>query len=203
MPDWCFIVCLSQCLKPCWYSWNEEVEKEKILKDSYVSGQNCPYLGRVKLSWLPLCFSILRKVHCPFEEKGYNSLLVLRMGLWNFWIRKRRSLVTFLKKKNGLPDGSDGKQVTCNAADLGLIPGLGRSPGEGNGYPLQYSCLENPMDREAQQAKVHGIAKSRTRLSDFHIKERNRGRKCQKSKIKLPFFYFRRNQAFFFKNHHG
>ena len=49
----------------------------------------------------------------------------------------------------GLPGGSDGKESTCNAGKLGLIPGLGRSPGEGNGYPLQYSCLENSMDRGA------------------------------------------------------
>ena len=55
----------------------------------------------------------------------------------------------------------------CNAGDLGLIPGLGRSPGEGNGNPLQYSCLENPVDRGAWRATVHGVAKSRTRLSDF------------------------------------
>ena len=48
-----------------------------------------------------------------------------------------------------LPDGSEGKASACNAGDQGLIPGLGRSPGEGNGNPLQYSCLENPMDREA------------------------------------------------------
>ena len=47
----------------------------------------------------------------------------------------------------GFPGGSNGKESTCNAGDLGSIPGLGRSPGEGNGYPLQYSCLENPMDR--------------------------------------------------------
>ena len=47
----------------------------------------------------------------------------------------------------GFPGGSDGKDSTCNARDLGLIPGLGRSPGEENGYPLQYSCLENSMDR--------------------------------------------------------
>jgi len=54
-----------------------------------------------------------------------------------------------------------------NAGDLGLIPGLGRSPGEGNGNPLQYSCLENPMDGGAWRATVHGVAKSRTRPSDF------------------------------------
>ena len=55
----------------------------------------------------------------------------------------------------------------CNAGDPGSIPGLGRSPGEGNGNPLQYSCLENPMDREVWRATVHGVAKSRTQLSDF------------------------------------
>ena len=53
-----------------------------------------------------------------------------------------------------------------NARDMGLIPGSGRSPGEGNGNPLQYSCLENPMDREAWQATVHGVAKSQIKLSD-------------------------------------
>ena len=58
--------------------------------------------------------------------------------------------------------GSDGKESACNAEDLGLIPGLGRSPGEGNGYPFQYSYLENFMDRGALQATVHGVAKSRT-----------------------------------------
>ena len=51
--------------------------------------------------------------------------------------------------KRGIPGGSEGKASACNAGDLGLIPGLGRSPGEGNGNPLQYSCLENPMDRGA------------------------------------------------------
>jgi len=59
------------------------------------------------------------------------------------------------------------KASAYNVGDLGLIPGLGRSPGEGNGSPLQYCCLENPKDRGAWQAAVHGVAKSQTRLSDF------------------------------------
>ena len=58
--------------------------------------------------------------------------------------------------------GSDGKESTYNAGDPGLIPGLGRSPGEGNGNPLQYSCLENPMDGGAWRATVHGITESDT-----------------------------------------
>ena len=62
--------------------------------------------------------------------------------------------------------GPDSKESTYNAGDPGLISGLGRSPGEGNGNPLQYSCLGNPMDGGAWQTTVHGVAKSRTQLSD-------------------------------------
>ena len=65
------------------------------------------------------------------------------------------------------PGGSDSKASAYNAGDLVSIPGWGRPPGEGDGTPLQYSCLENPMDRRAWQATVHGVAKSRTQLSDF------------------------------------
>ena len=61
---------------------------------------------------------------------------------------------------------SDGKESACNAGDAGSIPGLGRSRGEGNGHPLQLSCLENSMDREAWRAAIHGVAKSWTPLSD-------------------------------------
>ena len=64
----------------------------------------------------------------------------------------------------GFPGGSAGKESTCNTGDPSLIPGLGRSAGEGQGYPLQYSGLENSKD-----CIVHGVAKSRTRLSDFHF----------------------------------
>ena len=58
------------------------------------------------------------------------------------------------------PGGSDGKESACDAGYVGLIPEWGRSPGEGNGNPLQYSCLENPMDEGAWWATVHGVAKS-------------------------------------------
>ena len=67
----------------------------------------------------------------------------------------------------GFPGGSDGKESACNVGDLGSKPGLGRSPGEENGYPLWYSCLENPMDRGAWQTTVHGVTKSQTRLHDW------------------------------------
>ena len=65
------------------------------------------------------------------------------------------------------PGGSEGKASACDVGDPGLIPGSGRSPGEGNGNPLQYSCLENPMDRGAWWATVHGVAKSQTPQSDY------------------------------------
>ena len=66
-----------------------------------------------------------------------------------------------------LQGGSEVKVSACNAGDLGSIPGSGRSTGEGNGNPLQYSCLENPMGGGAWWATLHGVAKSRTQLSDF------------------------------------
>ena len=66
----------------------------------------------------------------------------------------------------GFPGGSEGKESACNAEDPGLIPGLGLSPGKGNGIPLQYSCLENSMDRGAWQAIVHGATKSQIQLSN-------------------------------------
>ena len=67
------------------------------------------------------------------------------------------------------PGGSDGKASAYSVGDPGSIPGSGRSPAAGNGTPLQYSCLENPVDGGAWLATVHGVAKSRTRLSNFSI----------------------------------
>ena len=63
----------------------------------------------------------------------------------------------------------EGKASACNAGDPGSVPELGRSSGEGNSNPLQYSCLENPIDGGAWEAAVHGVAKSQTRLSDFTL----------------------------------
>ena len=82
--------------------------------------------------------------------------------------RKAKSSPSLPRFKDQFPgnflDSSAGKESACNAGDLGSIPGLGRSPGEGKGYPLQYSGLENSMD-----CIVHGVAKSQTQLSDFHF----------------------------------
>ena len=75
------------------------------------------------------------------------------------WKRDRLPTPVFL----GFPGGSDRNESACNLGDLGSIPGMGRSPGEGKGYPIQYSGLENSMD-----FIVHRVAKSQARLSDFH-----------------------------------
>ena len=74
--------------------------------------------------------------------------------------------ISWVNEIMDFPGGSDGKQSFCNAGDPGSVPGLGRSPEEGNGYPLQYSCLENSMDRGAWWATIYGIAKSQTQLID-------------------------------------
>ena len=81
-------------------------------------------------------------------------------------ITMRYCFLSTTKTKLGFPDGSHSKESACNARDPGSIPGLGRSSGEGHGNPLQYSCLENPMNKEVWQATVHGVTKSWTQLSD-------------------------------------
>ena len=74
------------------------------------------------------------------------------------WKRERLCTPVFL----GFPGGSDSKESTCNVGDLGSVPGMGRSPGEGHGNPVQYSCLENPQGQEVpgSQATVHEVAES-------------------------------------------
>ena len=82
----------------------------------------------------------------------------------------------------GFCDGSDGKASALNEGNPGSIPGSERSPGEGNGNPLQHSCLKNPMDGGTWQATVHGVAKNWTRLSDFMIQNKLNF----KSRLDLP-----------------
>ena len=107
------------------------------------------------VGYLHVCYVMLKIPSLPILElQGGNVLLRFYTACLGPLIR-------------GFPGGSEVKASACNAGDLGSIPGSGRSPGEGNGNPLQYSCLENPMDRGAWWATVHRVAKSRTRLSDF------------------------------------
>ena len=88
----------------------------------------------------------------------------VRPWVWNQAIFLQGLGLQYFISSVGFPGGSDGKVSACNAGDPGSIPGGGRSPGEGNGTPLQYSCLENPMDGGAWKAAVHGVAQSRTWL---------------------------------------
>ena len=106
-------------------------------------------------------------------EKGlatHSSILAWRVT----WIEESGELQSMGSQRVGHDWAtslslSDGKESACNAGDSGSIPESGRFAGEGIGNPLQYSCLENPMDRGAWQATVHGVSKSWTRLSDFHF----------------------------------
>ena len=91
------------------------------------------------------------------DESDHNQ------GIMVWWWEKIKVCLLW-----GLPGGSNGKESACNAGDPGSISGLGRSPGEWNGNPLQYSCRENSMDRGAWWATVHGVAKSWTQLGDSH-----------------------------------
>ena len=92
----------------------------------------------------------------------------------------------------GFPACSEVKASAYNVGDLGSIPGLRRSPGEGNGNPLQYSCLENPMDGGAWWAAVYGVAKSQTRLSNFtftfhfHALEKEMATHCSVFAWRIP-----------------
>ena len=113
----------------------------------------CLETGRITVSWVKLgkadnthmagldVGNILQKESWVTEALGYSE-------------NER-----WYEKKNGLPPSSVCKESACNAGDPASIRGLGRSPKEGNGNPLQYSCLENPMNREAWQATVHGVAR--------------------------------------------
>ena len=87
--------------------------------------------------------------------------------VFTHWVSAVTWIFVFpLKIHQGFPGGSVDKESACGMGEMCSIPGLGRAPGEGNGNPLQYPCLENPMDRGAWWPTVHGVAKSQTRLSD-------------------------------------
>ena len=99
-------------------------------------------------------------------NRSNNPVEVYLSGGWvlNCWLITFWKEPSFAPYLHGFPGGSVGRESACNAGDLGLIPGLGRSPEEGKGYPLWYSGLENSTD-----CVVHGVAKSRTRLSDLRF----------------------------------
>ena len=116
----------------------------------------------------------------------WHHVTVTGWYIFTRMIRKILSVeLTWTKTWMGSPGGSDSKESACNVGDVSSIPGSGRSHGEGNGCPLQYSCLENSMDREAWQATVHGVTKSQTRpewwislWEECHILERGMNLSC-------------------------
>ena len=105
----------------------------------------------------------------PWGCKESDTTEQLSMHAWALYQNWQIYLWSTTGYILGFPGGSDGKESTCNAGLQGSVPGLGRAPGEGNGNPLQYSSLENPMDRGAWQAIVYGVAESQTWLSDEHF----------------------------------
>ena len=113
------------------------------------------------------CFQIRKGVHqgCILSPCLFN--LYAEYIMRNAELDEAQVGIKIAGRNINNPGGSEVKASASNEGDLGSIPGSGRSPVEGNGNPLQYSCLENPTDEEVQQVTVHGVAKSRTRLSDF------------------------------------
>ena len=105
-------------------------------------------LNIVSCTWWSFVYLLWRCVYS-------NPLPILKLVYFSLhcWV------VSSLYILREFPNSSVGKETVCSAGDLGSIPGSGRSPGKGNGNPLQYSCLENPMDRGAWQATVHGVAR--------------------------------------------
>ena len=93
-----------------------------------------------------------------YYVSGFSQRFVTRDWLMQLWGQAKQAW----GRGGCFPGGSDGKESACNVGDLHLNSGLGRSPGEGNGNPLQYSCLEDSMDRGAWWATVHGVTKSQT-----------------------------------------
>ena len=103
-------------------------------------------------------------LHCPSLSSRICSNSCPLNQWWHPTISSSAALFSM-----GFPGVSDGKESSHNGGDSGSIPGLGRSPGEGNGYTLQYSCLENFMDRGAWWAVVHGVTKSQIQVRNFHF----------------------------------
>ena len=131
-----------------------------------------PQYGISKASFL-FSYSALLSLYIPQRFKTVNILPFILPSAWlplvpgssNVKILGLITCLSFRFSRVSLV--AQMVESACNVGDPGLIPWSGRSPGEGNGNPLQYSCLENPMDGGTWQATVHGVAKNQTRLSDF------------------------------------
>ena len=103
------------------------------------------------------------RCHCKHPHFNLNFVFLTLSVLGSIGLARKFFWV--FHSSYGFPGGSDGKEYACHVGDPGLIPGLGKFPAEGKGYPLQHSCLENSMDTGAWQATVHGVTKSWTWLT--------------------------------------
>ena len=152
---------------PVWFLGGEDLLEKKQAAHSSILG--LPFW----LSWQRICLQMQETwvrslgLEDPWRREQLHTPVFWPLefhGLYGPWGRKESYMIEWLTL--GFPGGLAGKESACNVGDLGSIPGLGRSSGEGNSYALKYSCLENPMDKGAWWATVHGVAKSWTRLSD-------------------------------------
>ena len=149
-----------------WLIWDQvQIPFSECCSDMSSLGSTSPGPAREKVeTWYQrkTCFAFeLSNPH--FYRPEIYILNVLKVWIENKKVIKcEGNIKPFLAKDLGFPSGSDSKEFTYSAGDLGSFPGLGRSPGEANGYPLQYSGLENSMDRGSWQATVHGVVKSHT-----------------------------------------
>ena len=107
----------------------------------------------------------LSKLWKMVKDREVWCAIVHEVSKCQTWLRGWTTTLHIVPCMYNFPGGSDGKEFVCNAGDLSSIPGSGRLPGEGNGNPLQYSCLGNPMDKGVWQATAHGVAKSLPWLS--------------------------------------
>ena len=127
----------------------------------------------------------------PYEEK--MILTLLKLFKKKKLKRREHSQIYSMRPPLLFPGGSDGRESACNARDQGLIPGSRRSPGEGNGYLLQYSCLEHSMERGAWRATVYGVAESdateQLTLSFYHYSyTKSKQRYCKNRKLQANMF---------------
>ena len=141
-------------------------------------------VSSIKYRVLICCICHFQSCSPFFVYFGFLSFQVSSVSNFRPETRGQRWSISQVRSLNqNFSGGSDSKVSVYNVGDPGSIPGQGRSPGEGNGNPLQYYCLENPMDRGAWRATVHGVAKKWTRLSNFMIQKKLNF----KSRLDLPY----------------
>ena len=154
----CIILCGNQCLNCHIF----------LLCFGDCGGTDQGRLSIILSPWVTRIGRTPMLTHFENAEGGGSFFFFLSIH-WDFMVACYYSINWFILTNTDFlvaSHGSDGKETACNAEDLGSIPGVGRSPGEGNGNLLQYSCLENSMDTGAWQVTTHGVTKSWTWLSE-------------------------------------